>query len=152
MNINSYSYRLLGTSEPLGQLQKSVEKAFHARSFKLFWRYWNPLLGYILSKYIYKPLSKIMSDRISTILTFIFSGLILHDSWFMPLCYFVFKKPVFFPVTIIFFCFGIVSVAEDSLKLRDHIENDKVHVLINMIYIFGISIAGGLISALMYKY
>ena len=88
-----------------------------------------------------------MNDKISILITFIFSGLILHDSWFMPLCYIVLKKIVFFPVTIIFFCFGLVLVVEDSSGFRKHIANERIHVLINIVYILGISIVGGLLSA-----
>ncbi len=148
MNLKSYVNRVLGAPDTIGQLNISIEKAFHARSFKLFWRYWNPLYGYILSKYIHKPLSKKMNDKISTLITFVLSGLILHDSWFMPLYYILFNKFVFFPVTIIFFCFGIILIIEDSFRLRKNILDDKAHVLINIVYVVGISVVGGLISAL----
>ena len=148
MNLNSYLKRILGTSDAFGLLNVSIEKAFHARSFKSFWRYWNPLYGYLLSKYINKPLSRKLNDKISTILTFIFSGLVLHDSWLMPLYYILFNKIIFFPVTIIFFCYAIVLVIEDTFRLRKNITNDKIHVLINIVYILGISIVGGLLSAI----
>lgn len=148
MNLNSYLKRILGTSDAFGLLNVSIEKAFHARSFKLFWRYWNPLYGYLLSKYINKPLSRKLNDKISTILTFIFSGLVLHDSWLMPLYYILFNKIIFFPVTIIFFCYAIVLVIEDTFRLRKNTTDDKIHVLINIVYILGISIVGGLLSAI----
>ncbi len=148
MNLNEYLGKFPGTSDTYGQLKSSVIKAFHSKSFKLFWRNWNPLYGYMLSKYINRPLSKTTNGTISSLLTFLFSGLILHDLWVMPLFCILFKKVPFFPVTLVFFCFWIVMAVENSFKLRSHLENDKIHVLINIVYVLGCSIAGGIISAL----
>ena len=148
MDPNSYLNRIVGTPGAAGQLKTSINKAFHAKSFKLFWRNWNPLFGYMLSKYINRPLSKMMNGTISSLFTFLFSGLILHDLWVMPLFYLLFKKVVCFPVTVIFFGFWMVMVFENSFKLRRHVANDKLHVLINIVYVLGVSVLGGIISAL----
>jgi hypothetical protein len=102
--------------------------------------------------YINRPLSKRMNSKISSMLTFLFSGLILHDIWIMPLFYILFKKIAYFPVTFIFLGFWIVMILENSLKLRRHVKSDKIHVFINIVYVLGVSAVGGIISALITKY
>ena len=148
MSLYNYLNRISGTSDAFGQLKTSIAKAFHSKSFKLFWRNWNPLFGYMLSKYINRPLSKMTNGKISSLLTFLFSGLILHDLWIMPIFYILFKKVPFFPVTLIFLCFWIGMVFENLFKLRIYSGNDKLNVFINIAYILAGSIAGGIISAL----
>ena len=148
MTLNKYLTRFLGTSDTFGHLKTSVSKAFNAKSFKLFWRNWNPLYGYLLSKYINRPLSKMTNGTVSSLLTFLFSGLILHDLWIMPLFDILFKKVLFFPVTLIFFCYWVMMTLEHSNKLRRNIHNVNIHILINICYILTGSIVGGLLSVL----
>jgi hypothetical protein len=148
MLLKHYLNRILGTSGAFVQLKTSVSKAFHAKSFKLFWRNWNPLYGYMLSKYVNRPVFNMTNGTISSMVTFIFSGLILHDLWVMPLIYMVSGKILFFPVTIIFFCYWIMMALENAFNLRKQVSNDKIHVLINVCYLVCGSAVGGLISAL----
>lgn len=54
-------------------------RPFTAPSFALFWRYWNPLYGYCLSRYIYRPCLVIFPRSLSVVLTFAFCGFFLHD-------------------------------------------------------------------------
>jgi uncharacterized protein YqgC (DUF456 family) len=62
-----------------GSLQNMLYRSFGASTFAGFWRYWNPIFGYGLGKYIYSPLRKIIPDALAFILTFIFCGA-LHDA------------------------------------------------------------------------
>ncbi len=148
MIVEEYIKRIVGTSDALGQLQSSIIKSFQSTSFKLFWRNWNPLFGYFLSKIINRPVSRKLNGVISSLFTFLFSGLILHDIWIMPLFYILFHKVVFFPVTLIFFCFWFVMILESSIKFRKNLNNRRIHVLINIIYVIGGSVLGGLISSI----
>jgi len=148
MIVEEYIKRTVGTSDALGQLQSSIIKSFRSVSFKFFWRNWNPLFGYYLSKMINRPVARKFNGVISSLFTFLFSGIILHDIWIMPLFYILLHKIVFFPVTIIFFCFWLVMIFENSIKFRKDIKNSNIHVLINLIYVIGCSILGGLISSI----
>ncbi|MDA8601865.1 MBOAT family protein [Gammaproteobacteria bacterium] len=61
-----------------GSLLKNLRNSFGAESSVLFWKYWNPIWGFYLSKYIYLPLNKYLPKSISSIITFGASGA-LHD-------------------------------------------------------------------------
>lgn len=65
----------LGASGSLGNM---IKHSVGARSFYLFWHYWNPIWGYYLSRYVMKPLTRYFSTGIATLLTFAVSGAI-HD-------------------------------------------------------------------------
>ena len=61
-----------------GSLLKNLQNSFGAESNVLFWKYWNPIWGFYLSKYIYLPLNRHLSKSMSSIVTFGVSGA-LHD-------------------------------------------------------------------------
>lgn len=59
-------------------LRYNLYKSFGAVNFSIFWNFWNPIFGYYLGKFIFKPLKSIFPIPISLIFTFLFCGLI-HD-------------------------------------------------------------------------
>ena len=61
-----------------GSLLKNLQNSFGAGSNVLFWKYWNPIWGFYLFKYIYLPLNRYLPKSISSIVTFGASGA-LHD-------------------------------------------------------------------------
>ena len=61
-----------------GSLLKNLQNSFGAGSNVLFWKYWNPIWGFYLFKYIYLPLNRYLSKSMSSIVTFGVSGA-LHD-------------------------------------------------------------------------
>ena len=61
-----------------GSMTNMLKRSLGADSFENFWRYWNPIWGYYLSRYIMKPLCQWMPIWLATILTFAVSGA-LHD-------------------------------------------------------------------------
>ncbi len=61
-----------------GSMSNMIDRSLGADSFYLFWRYWNPIWGYYLSRNVMKPLSKFLPIWLATILTFAVSGG-LHD-------------------------------------------------------------------------
>lgn len=60
-------------------LRNNLYRSLGSKNFSTFWNYWNPIFGFYLGKFIYKPLKKIFPVTIALLLTFIFCGLI-HDS------------------------------------------------------------------------
>lgn len=41
-----------------GELRQNLRRAFTASSFGRFWQIWNPLFGFYLQKFIYRPLQR----------------------------------------------------------------------------------------------
>ena len=60
-------------------LRNNLYRSLGAKNFSTFWNYWNPIFGYYLGKFIFKPLKRILPIGIALLLTFIFCG-IIHDA------------------------------------------------------------------------
>lgn len=79
LNLSDYVERRngvpLGNSDSLGNM---LNRSLGAGKFSIFWQYWNPIWGYYLGKYIFKPLKFIFPAALSLIITFIVCGFI-HD-------------------------------------------------------------------------
>ncbi|MCB8979806.1 MAG: acyltransferase [Ardenticatenaceae bacterium] len=74
-------YVALRNGVPLGDgrsLRNMLQRSFGAASFAGFWRYWNPIWGYGLGRYVYVPLRRVLPPAVAFILTFAISGG-LHD-------------------------------------------------------------------------
>jgi hypothetical protein len=56
-----------------------LSRAFGASSFVAFWRYWNPVYGYFLCYWSYRPLRRYLPRPVALILTFALCGFLLHD-------------------------------------------------------------------------
>jgi len=52
---------------------------FTASSLAEFWRRWNPVYGYFLSYYVYRPLARRIPRSAAVMSTFVFAGLAMHD-------------------------------------------------------------------------
>jgi len=66
---------------PLGDsdsLRNMLSRSLGAGKFSIFWQYWNPIWGFYLGKYIFKPLKLILPQALSLIITFVVCGFI-HD-------------------------------------------------------------------------
>ena len=66
---------------PLGasnSFKNMLIRSLGAGQFSIFWKYWNPIWGFYLGKYIFKPLKTVLSPKFALILTFVFCGF-LHD-------------------------------------------------------------------------
>src|SRR5262249_1442167 len=50
-----------------------------AGSFAEFWRLWNPVYGYVLLFFIYRPLRRHVPRPVAVYLAFLASGFLLHD-------------------------------------------------------------------------
>jgi len=65
----------LGASGSMGNMLK---RSLGANSFHLFWKYWNPIWGYFLSRNVMRPVNKVLPLWLAIIVTFGVSGA-LHD-------------------------------------------------------------------------
>jgi D-alanyl-lipoteichoic acid acyltransferase DltB (MBOAT superfamily) len=84
-----------------GALTNMLRRSLGARSFAGFWQYWNPIFGYCLGRYVYKPLKTILPAPASLVLTFVACGFV-HDLVIMAL-----RQDVAFVFTPWFFYLGI---------------------------------------------
>ena len=79
MNLSDYVKKRNGV--PLGNsnsLRNMLTRSLGAGKFSIFWQYWNPIWGFYLGKYIFKPLKLILPQALSLIITFVICGFI-HD-------------------------------------------------------------------------
>jgi hypothetical protein len=79
LTLGQYIRRRNGV--PLGadrSLRNMLHRSIGAKNFATFWMYWNPIFGYYLGKYIFKPLRQHLPTYLALLSTFIFCGLI-HD-------------------------------------------------------------------------
>jgi len=66
---------------PLGanhSMRNMLSRALGAKSFPIFWHYWNPIWGYYLSRNVMRPISQFLPMWLAVLLTFLVSGA-LHD-------------------------------------------------------------------------
>ena len=61
-----------------GSLPNMLRRSLGASSFAGFWRYWNPIWGYYLGRFVYRPVRRLLPRALALILTFTVSGG-LHD-------------------------------------------------------------------------
>lgn len=79
MNLSDYIKRRNGV--PLGHgdsLRNMLSRSLGAGKFSIFWQYWNPIWGFYLGIYIFKPLKLMLPQALSLIFTFVVCGFI-HD-------------------------------------------------------------------------
>jgi D-alanyl-lipoteichoic acid acyltransferase DltB (MBOAT superfamily) len=84
-----------------------------ASSFAGFWRQWNPVYGYFLYYYSYRPLSRVMPRAPAMVITFAACGLLLHDvpAWLLT-------RSLLPPgVTIAFTLFGLGAALSEALHM-----------------------------------
>ena len=62
-----------------GSLRNMFHRSLGAGTFAEFWRYWNPIFGYYLGRYVNAPLKRWLPSSISLVITFLVCGA-LHDA------------------------------------------------------------------------
>jgi hypothetical protein len=100
-------------------------KSFGAPSFEQFWWYWNPIWGYYLSKYVLRPVGKILPPWLSVLVTFAVSGF-LHD-----LAVALIKLQPFLFFTPWFACMGLIVVLSKSMGWQYQATSLIARILIN---------------------
>ena len=93
-------------------LRNNLYRSFGSINFSTFWNYWNPIFGYYLGKFIFKPIKKIFSVGISLLFTFIICELI-HD-----IVTTIFREKISFFFSIWFLLLGLAVLLTRTLKLN----------------------------------
>lgn len=92
----------LGTT---GSLINTFRSSLGAGTFARFWRYWHPIWGYGLARFVYAPLLKRgLPNALATVLTFVVCGA-LHDLAILRV-----RAKVTLLLTCWFFLLGLVVV------------------------------------------
>lgn len=61
-----------------GSMGNMLSRSLGAKSFPVFWHYWNPIWGYYLSRNVMRPLGAFLPMWLAVLITFLVSGA-LHD-------------------------------------------------------------------------
>ena len=112
-----------------GSLRNMLYRSLGAATFAGFWRYWNPVWGYGLGKYIFAPLKRVFPSIVALIMTFVFSGL-LHD-----LAIIMIKGSIVFIFTPWFFLLGVGVVLAEAIGINFTSKPWGYRASINMIYL-----------------
>jgi len=108
-------------------------KPFGASSFAGFWRQWNPVYGYFLYYYSYRPLLRVVPRALAMLITFAACGLLLHDvpAWLL-------RRRLLPPgATIAFILFGRGAVLGDAVHMDLPRWPFLVRAGINLFYLAG---------------
>lgn len=95
-----------------GSLQNMLRRSFGARSFAGFWRYWNPIFGYYLGKYVYNPASRFAPRWLALMFTFLICGG-LHD-----IVTLLFRGTTQFLFTFWFFFFSLGVIIGEKMRMN----------------------------------
>lgn len=132
MNLSDYVKRRNGV--PLGDsdsLHNMLSRSLGAGKFSIFWQYWNPIWGYYLGKYIFKPLKLILPQAFSLLITFVVCGFI-HDLAIMLL-----KWKFTLLLTPWFLLMGLSVILGDYAKFEYSKFPWIVRAAINIVIILG---------------
>lgn len=130
-SLSKYVKRRTGV--PLGashSMRNMLSRSFGAKSFPDFWRYWNPIWSYYLSRYVMRPLANFLPIPAATLITFIVSGA-LHD---VAVSIIKWKAIVF--ITPWFGIMGLMVIASKSAGITYGHFTWPVRALINASFIF----------------
>lgn len=106
-----------------------LHRSLGAGSFDGFWRYWNPVFGYYLGRYVDSPLRRVLPRSAALVLTFIGCGA-LHDLVTMAV-----KGSVTFFFTPWFFLLGIGVVLGRWFGMDTSNRPWAVRAAINLAYV-----------------
>ena len=130
LSLSDYVKRRNGV--PLGDsrsMRNMFSRAFGAKSFPDFWRYWNPIWSYYLSRNVMKPLNTFLPQSLAIALTFIVSGLI-HD-----VAVSIIKWKTIFLFTPWFGVMGLIVVISHQADISYGKLSWHVRVFINLVII-----------------
>ena len=113
-----------------GSMRNMLFRAFGARSFQVFWRHWNPIWGYYLSRDIMRPLANFLPISLATLVTFLVSGA-LHD---IAVSIIKWKIVLFF--TPWFGLMGLVVIVSKAVGLSYGQVSWPIRALTNASFIF----------------
>jgi MBOAT, membrane-bound O-acyltransferase family len=130
--LRTYVDYRLGRDEPWWRQSLNVlVRPLTAASFAGFWRSWNPVWGYYLSYWFYKPARRVLPHLAAVMVTFTASGLAhnllatLVSHRFNPF------------VTGLFMLYGAVTVVSEAGHMDLSRLPEAVRVVINLAYLIG---------------
>lgn len=112
-------------------------RPFGASSFAQFWRLWNPVYGYYLYQYSYRPLSRVMPRGAAMLVTFVACGFLLHD---LPAWAFA-RKALPPGGTIAFVLLGIGAILSEQFHMDLSRWTKLGRAAINIAYLAGCIVA-----------
>jgi hypothetical protein len=135
-SLSAYIERRFGAGSPGQQLAAMITRSFGAGSPAEFWRYWNPVYGYMLYCRCYRPLRRWFARGPALLLTFAASGFLLHDLpfvWWLR----VLKTgslPLPF-VSLWFVLIGIGILLAEALRIRYDSKRLGIRIALNSLAI-----------------
>jgi hypothetical protein len=134
--VKEYINHRLGKPEgPWPAVRKMINRSFGARSFTAFWHYWNPVYGYYLYYWFYRPLRRFMPRPAALLLTFAVCGFLLHDLPHLPFS----GVPL---ITLWFLLLGAGVIISEALSMDLSRQSFIVRATVNVLYLAG-SFEGG---------
>ncbi len=125
--------RLGGERDVAALLKRMFVLSFGAGSFREFWRYWNPVYGYFLYYYCYKPLRHVMPGSLCVIATFTASGFFLHDLPFGWWIRAIRMQSLPLPFVSLWFAqMGLLVVLTDVLRLGWGDKSFVIRIVLNL--------------------
>ncbi len=118
---------------PLGasdSMKSMLSRSFGASSFPVFWRYWNPIWGYYLSRNVMRPIANFLPISLATFITFLVSGA-LHD-----IAVSIIKWKAIFFFTPWFGLMGLMVIVSKGAGISYGHVSWPVRALINASFIF----------------
>ena len=118
---------------PLGasdSMKNMLSRSFGASSFPVFWRYWNPIWGYYLSRNVMRPIANFLPISLATFITFLVSGA-LHD-----IAVSIIKWKAIFFFTPWFGLMGLMVIGSKGAGISYGHVSWPVRALINASFIF----------------
>ena len=112
-------------------------KPFGAASFAEFWRRWNPVYGYYLYYFCYRPLSRGLPRPLAMLITFAACGFLLHD---LP-AWLVTRRVLPPGATIAFVFFGVGAILGETLHMDLSRWPAWGRVIVNLAYLVGCVVA-----------
>jgi len=112
-----------------GGLRNMFARSLGASSFAGFWRYWNPIFGYALGRYVYRPARQFLPRGIALVVTFIVCGAV-HDLVTMAV-----RGSFAFLFTPWFFFLGSGVILGEALRLEVNSARWPVRAAANLSYL-----------------
>ena len=140
--LAEFSNRRIGSGSQLQQLANLLVRPFAAPSFIGFWRLWNPVYGYYLYYWSYRPLRRVVPRPVAELATFAVSGFVLHD---LPL--FAARRGFGFPyLTAWFVLAGGIAIVAERLHIAVPSLPAPARVVLNAAYLLATLFAVVLLS------
>jgi hypothetical protein len=130
--LGEYVERRLGRGSA-AMLRNWALRSFGAATLGEFWQYWNPVYGYVLAYYVYRPLRRTLPRAWAVWLTFVACGFGLHDlvGWALA-------RQVRIPeMTLLFVLFGAEVIVAERLHLDLSGRPLLVRVVANCAWLLG---------------